>query len=53
MKNMLDLKFQLDAVDYSAENFVHADMDPATFSREMDLNDESIFKLVFRSVLKQ
>lgn len=53
MKNMLDLQFQLDAVDYSAENFVHADMDPATFSREQDLNDESIFKLVFRSVIKQ
>jgi len=53
MENMLDLQFQLDAVDYSAKNFVHADMDPTTFSREQDLNDESIFKLVFRSVIKQ
>jgi len=53
MKNVLDLHFQLDGVDYTAKNFVHADMDPGTFAREQELNDESLFKLLFRSVLKQ
>ena len=27
MKDTLDLKFQLDAIDYTAPNFVHADLD--------------------------
>src|SRR3954470_12999108 len=31
MKDMLGLEFQLDVVDYSASNFVHADLDAETF----------------------
>ena len=53
MKDILDLEFQLDAVDYSPENFVHADMDPSTFTREQKSSGESLFKLMVKSALKE
>ncbi len=48
MKNLLDLDFQLDHVDYHSKNFVHADMSPDSFSKSMDERGESIWALVFR-----
>jgi hypothetical protein len=48
MKNLLDLDFQLDHIDYQSENFVHADMSPDSFSKSMDERGESIWALVFR-----
>ena len=33
MKDMLGLEFQLDLIDYSASNFVHADLDAETFEK--------------------
>ena len=35
MKDVLDLKFQLDEVDYRPANFVHADMSPEEFLASM------------------
>jgi len=35
MKDILDLSFQLDEVDYSPSNFVHADMSPDEFGEDM------------------
>jgi hypothetical protein len=35
MKSALELSFQLDEVDYSPKNFVHADMSPSEFGEDM------------------
>jgi hypothetical protein len=48
MKNMLELEHQLNAVDYTAKNFVHADMSPTEFARSMQDRDESFLKMFFR-----
>lgn len=48
MKDLLDLDFQLDHVDYHSKNFVHADMSPEAFSKSMNDRGESIWALVFR-----
>jgi hypothetical protein len=50
MKSMLDLEFQLERIDYTRENFVHADMSPAEFSQSMKDRDESFLQLYFRAV---
>ncbi len=50
MKSMLGLEFQLDHIDYSADNFVHADMSPDEFSESMTKNDESFFKMALKAV---
>ncbi len=42
MKEMLNLEFQLDEVDYDAKNFVHADMSPEEFSRDMAERGDSL-----------
>lgn len=51
MKTMLDLDFQLDVIDYSAPNFVHADMDAKTFRTEQKDRGESIFGLMMKSMM--
>lgn len=48
LKDLLDLDFQLDHVDYHSKNFVHADMSPESFSKSMSERGESIWALVFR-----
>lgn len=48
MKDLLDLDFQLDHIDYHSKNFVHADMSPESFSKSMSDRGESIWALVFR-----
>jgi hypothetical protein len=50
MTNALDLEFQLDGVDYSPENFVHADLDPDSFARLMEERGESIFSLLLQAM---
>lgn len=49
MKTMLELEFQLDGIDYTADNFVHADMSPAEFSRSMRDRGESLTQMFFRA----
>lgn len=48
MQSMLDLQFQLDHIDYTKENFVHADMSPEEFSKSMKDKNESMLGIMFR-----
>ena len=48
MKSMLALEHQLDLIDYTAENFVHADMSPDEFSKTMADRGESFMQMFFR-----
>lgn len=48
MKEMLELDFQLDRVDYSKANFVHADMSPDEFAKSMTKRGESFTKMFFQ-----
>ena len=48
MTGMLELEFQLNAVDYTRPNFVHADMSPKQFSESMKKRGESAFQVFFR-----
>jgi len=48
MKTMLELEFQLDAVDYQAENLVHADMSPDEFAESMQQRGESMLGIFAR-----
>lgn len=48
MKNLLDLSFQLDEVDYAAGNFVHADLSPTELSESMDERGESLYVYFWR-----
>lgn len=53
MKKMLALEFQLDAIDYSPTNFVHADLDPTTFFRLQEERNESLLGLMIRLMLEE
>ena len=48
MKEMLELDFQLDRVDYTKDNFVHADMSPDEFAKTMTKRGESFTKMFFQ-----
>jgi hypothetical protein len=50
MKDVLKLEFQLDCVDYSVPNMVHADMSPAEFSQSMKDRGESFWKMFVRAM---
>jgi len=45
MKTGLGLSFQLEEVDYSLENMVHADMTASEFSASMEARGESLFTM--------
>lgn len=53
LKDVLGLEFQLDAIDYSRPNFVHADLDAETFNAMQEERGESIFALMLRSVVHE
>jgi len=53
MKDTLDLKFQLDEIDYTAANFVHADLDAETFAKMEEERGESIWTLMLQQMLQQ
>ena len=48
MKDVLKLKFQLDEVDYSPSNFVHADMSPEDFGEDMSKRGDSFVGMFAR-----
>ncbi len=50
MKSMLGLEHQLEQVDYTRPNFVHADISPDQFLQSMERRDESFSKMYFRMV---
>jgi len=49
MKNALGLAFQLDEIDYSRANMVHADLTPAAFSASMRERNESFLGMMMRA----
>jgi hypothetical protein len=51
LKDALNLDFQLDDIDYSRSNFVHADMDAETFEKMQDERGESMFTLMIRQMM--
>jgi hypothetical protein len=53
MKNLLDLDFQLDVIDYQAPNFVHADLDAETFAEKQEEAGESLLTLMLRAMMKE
>ncbi len=48
MKDMLNLEYQLEKIDYMAKNFRHADMSPDEFMSDMDRRGDSMAKMVAR-----
>ena len=48
MKNMLAIEHQLEQIDYTRPNFVHADFSPEEFAESMKKRDEGWAKLYFR-----
>ena len=48
MKSMLEVEHQLEIVDYTRPNFVHADMSPEEFQKSMLDRDESFLQMYFR-----
>jgi hypothetical protein len=51
LKDVLELDFQLDAIDYTARNFVHADLDAETFTKMQAERGETMWKLMLRQML--
>ena len=47
MADFLGLVFQMDHVDYTPQNFLHADLSPQEFMQSMEDKGESIFSMVF------
>lgn len=48
MKDMLNLEYQLEKIDYLAKNFRHADMSPDEFLVDMERRGDSIAKMAAR-----
>ena len=52
LKDTLNLSFQLDEVDYSPKNFIHADMDAETFQKLQQERGESFAGIFLQSLMK-
>ena len=52
MKDALGLEFQLAGIDYTAENFVHADMTQEEFEASMEKRGESFSEMLVREMSK-
>jgi len=50
MKNVLELDYQLDDIDYTRKNFVHADLSPDEFLKSMHDHNEGFADIVARLV---
>jgi hypothetical protein len=48
MKNMLEVEHQLEQIDYTRPNFVHADMSPEEFMKSMDDRQEGFVQMYFK-----
>jgi hypothetical protein len=48
LKTLLDLEHQLDCIDYTKNNFLHADMSPEEFNKTMAERGESFMQMFFR-----
>src|SRR5687768_15259321 len=52
MKDLLGLEFQLDVIDYSPLNFVHADLDAETFEKLQNERGESFQQMIIQAFMK-
>jgi len=50
MKSMLEVEHQLEQIDYTRDNMVHADLSPTEFLKSMGKRDESFAQMYFRMV---
>jgi hypothetical protein len=50
IKSLLELEHQLEKVDYTKANFVHADMSPDEFMQSMTDRNESFLQMYFRLI---
>ena len=50
MQSALGLEFQLEHIDYTKDNFRHADMTPDEFAESMKNNEESISKYALKAI---
>jgi len=50
LTSVLDLEFQLEKIDYTKKNFVHADMTPTEFAESMSQNEESLGGYALKAV---
>ena len=48
MKSMLELSYQLEEIDYTKRNFVHADMSPEEFARVMGERNETWLTMMLK-----
>lgn len=48
LTRVLDLAFQLDLIDYTKDNMVHADMSPDLFAATMEKRGESVWTILAR-----
>lgn len=48
LKSMLEIEHQLEQIDYTRDNFVHADLSPDEFLQSMENRNESFIQLYFR-----
>jgi hypothetical protein len=48
MKDMLNLEYQLEHIDYLSENFRHADMSPDEFAEDMKSRGDGLLKMFAR-----
>ncbi|NOY40936.1 MAG: hypothetical protein GXP26_03740 [Planctomycetes bacterium] len=48
MKSMLEIEHQLEQIDYTQPNFVHADLSPDEFMQSMEDRNEGFVQLYFR-----
>lgn len=53
MQRMLGLAYQLDEIDYQAENLVHADMSPEQFEGAMANRDENFLKMFMKMYFRE
>jgi hypothetical protein len=52
MKDTLNLEFQLDVIDYTKANFVHADLDRTTFERMQQERGETLEMMMLKQLMK-
>ena len=50
LKSVLELEFQLEQIDYTKKNFVHADMSPEEFAKSMKDRGESVFQIILKAM---
>jgi hypothetical protein len=53
LKDVLSLDFQLDDIDYTKKNFIHADLDAETFEALQKERGESILGIMFKAMLRE